>query len=128
MQLRRFLFIIIGIYTLGCLQPVTPNSYARGKIAPTVQLLCGRTTVGKPTEFVVVLNAQTSADNFVGGAGSYDDLAPLGWTVYRRLRATANASQAPVIAELKRRGLAYRSYWLVNQIVVTGNEADAHWH
>jgi serine protease AprX len=124
MQLRRFLFIIIGIYTLGCLQPVTPNSYARGKIAPTLQAFYAAAS-GQPTEFVVVLNAQTSASSLLAAQVASDDWAQLGWAVYRRLRATADASQAPVIAELKRRGLAYRSYWLVNQIVVTGNEADA---
>lgn len=40
------------------------------------------------------------------------------------LRAAAARSQAGAIAELQRRGLAYRSYWIGNAIVANGTLAD----
>ena len=40
------------------------------------------------------------------------------------LRAAARQRQAGVIAELRQRGLSYRSFWIANAVVATGTLAD----
>ncbi|MFN2469087.1 MAG: S8 family serine peptidase [Gaiellaceae bacterium] len=71
------------------------------------------------TQFIIYLNRKADLSR------AYE-LGPdaKGHFVYEELRATAAASQAPVIAELQRRGLPHRSFWVSNFVLTTGGPAD----
>ena len=55
-----------------------------------------------------------------------DSLGPdaKGQYVYDRLTAVARESQAPVVAELQRRGLRHRAFWVSNAIWVRGADVS----
>lgn len=50
--------------------------------------------------------------------------ADKGRVVMQALRATAQRSQAPVLAQLRARGLEHRAYWIANAITARGSLAD----
>ena len=72
------------------------------------------------TEFLVSLVEQAD----LSGAGGLATKQEMGAYVYQALVQTAARSQAPVMAELQRRGLEYRSLWVVNALWVRGSLAD----
>jgi len=72
------------------------------------------------TEFLVSLVEQAD----LSAAGGLATKQEMGAYVYQALVQTAARSQAPVMAELQRRGLEYRSLWVVNALWVRGSLAD----
>jgi subtilisin family serine protease len=56
----------------------------------------------------------------IGQAARIRDWNARGQAVYQQLRATADTSQAGIIALLEARGAKYQTFWLVNTIQVTG--------
>lgn len=70
-----------------------------------------------PTEFLVYLAYQAD----LSAAQALPTKSQKGWYVYRTLTAFAERTQAPLIAELKRLGVVYRSYWIANMIWVRGS-------
>lgn len=77
------------------------------------------TADGKSAPFLVVLKEQADVSS---AADTVRDRDALGQVVVDRLRDAAR-SQAPLRAELGRRGIAYRPFWVVNVIAVTGDRA-----
>jgi len=69
------------------------------------------------TEFLVMLKEQADLSQ----AARLATKAARGQFVYQALRATAQRSQAPVIAALQQMGVAYRPYWIVNALWVRGD-------
>ena len=74
---------------------------------------------GGTTTFWVRLAEQAD----LSAATAIEDWAERGSYVVKQLRATADASQAPVRAELDASGAAYTSYWITNALRVRGDEA-----
>jgi serine protease AprX len=56
-------------------------------------------------------------------AYSMRDQDARGWYVYNALKATAERSQRAMRAALEATGVFYKSYWVANMLVVTGNRA-----
>ena len=69
------------------------------------------------TEFLVLLESQAD----LSAAQGLESKAARGQFVYQALTATAQASQAPVIAALEHLGVSYRPYWIINAIWVRGD-------
>ena len=103
---------------------IAPNAYAQGqppiaaKIEPWV---IENTRAGAQAEFFVVLKQQAS----LAGAQQLKSKLAKGELVYRELFRTAQESQKPIIAELENRGVEYRSFYLVNAILVKGDRSLA---
>ena len=72
------------------------------------------------TEFLIVLSEQAD----LGEAAHLPKKSEKGKHVYAALTTSAERTQAPLIRELKRRGLEYRPFWIVNMISVHGDVAD----
>jgi serine protease AprX len=68
------------------------------------------------TEFLVFLSEQAD----LSAANDLGTKLEKGTYVYETLSALASRSQGPVIAELQRLGVEYRSYWVANMIWVRG--------
>ena len=69
------------------------------------------------TEFLVYLTAQADLDD----ASSLPSRLQKGLFVYQSLTALAERTQKPVIAELEKLGVSYRTHWIANMIWVRGN-------
>ncbi len=76
---------------------------------------------GAQAHFLVVLRAQADLRQIARIAPNRE---ALGEMVVDRLRSSA-AAQASVQAELRRLGVPFRSFWIVNALAVTGNRALA---
>jgi len=79
------------------------------------------TRAGAQAEFFVVLKNQAS----LAGARQLKTKLAKGELVYRELFRTARETQKPIIAELEARGVEYRSFYLVNAILVKGDRSLA---
>jgi serine protease AprX len=86
---------------------------ARAKIAPWV---AQQTVNGGPAEFIVVLNEQAD----LSPAARLTDRAAKARFVHEALFAKARSSQAPLLAWLDAHGVTYRSFYIVNAVLVTG--------
>ena len=71
-------------------------------------------------EFLVNFNEQAD----LSGAAAQKTREDKTRYVVNALKATAAASQPPVLALLRERGLQHRAYWVANAINVTGTRAD----
>lgn len=71
-------------------------------------------------EFLVSLKDQAD----LSGAAMLTSKAQKGNYVYQRLTEHARRTQAPLLGELSRRGLQYRSFWIANLVWVRGDLAD----
>jgi serine protease AprX len=72
------------------------------------------------TEFLVFLSEQAN----LGEAARLPKKSEKGKHVYAALTTTVERTQAPLLRELKRRGLEYRAFWIANMIWVRGDMAD----
>jgi serine protease AprX len=89
------------------------DAVARAKIAPWV---IERTAGERAAEFLVVLGEQADLSPAAGLTGR----AAKGRFVRDALYAKARATQAPLLAWLQERGVPYRSFYIVNAVLVTG--------
>lgn len=97
-------------------EPAQP--VALGPIAPWV---VGHTSADQAAEFIVVLRDQAD----LSAAARLTGRVEKGTFVRDALYATAQASQAPLLAWLNARGLAHQSFYIVNAVLVTGTRAVA---
>jgi serine protease AprX len=113
--LAVLLFIVMGSvsYGAGALAPIPPW---QAKVDPWV---LETADTGK-TEFLIFLSEQAD----LGEAAHLPKKTEKGKHVYAALTTAAERTQAPLIRELKRRGLEYRPFWIVNMIWVRGDVAD----
>ena len=109
------IFVVMGsgIYGAGASAPIPPwqskvDSWVLG------------TAEAQETEFLIFLSEQAN----LGEAAHLRNKTEKGKHVYAALTATAERTQAPVLRELKRRGLKYRPFWIANMIWVRGDMAD----
>lgn len=76
-------------------------------------------TAGGAAEFLVMLQPQAD----LRGAAALATKADKGRFVHAALTRTAAATQGPLLAALKARGVAHRPYWVANMIWVHGDAA-----
>jgi subtilisin family serine protease len=88
------------------------------KIAPWV---IEHTADGQPAEFLVVLADQAD----LNWAAALATKAEKGRYVYDTLRSTSQNIQAPILQWLRERGIEYRSFYIVNAILVRGSREIA---
>jgi subtilisin family serine protease len=124
MTLRRhFSAVILVVLAIAGLTTVllttlAPISGAAGNPKIAARLLT-ETAHGNATEALIVLSEQAD----LRAAASLSTKAAKGRFVVNALRNVASRTQAPIIAELERRGVPYQSFWVVNMIQVSGNRA-----
>jgi serine protease AprX len=109
------IFVVVGSVGAVADAPV-PTVTLQTKVDPWV---LGTAEAGK-TEFLVFLSEQINLDE----AARLPKKTEKGKHVYAALTATAERTQAPLLRDLKRRGLEYRPFWIVNMIWVRGDMAD----
>lgn len=88
------------------------------KIAPWV---LEHTAYGQEAEFFVVLADQAD----LSGAAYWQTKADKGRYVYNTLLNKARTTQVPVIEWLRERNIGYRSFYIVNAILVKGTQESA---
>jgi serine protease AprX len=89
--------------TLSKIDPAVLQDTANGKSASFMVLMAGR-------------------PDLTAAYGMRDQDAR-GWYVFNTLRSHATQSQAGLRAWLEARGVAYKSFWIVNALAVTGDRA-----
>jgi len=116
-----FLLVIVCIYSLagavsgGSSLPEnrslarSPDSYFR---RPGIQQIV-------PGDFEFLIYLKDQAD--LSQAGDLSTKEEKGRYVVAQLRSMALQTQEPVLSELERMGVEYRSYWIANMIWVRGN-------
>ncbi len=103
---------LLSIALAGSAAPVSAAAW-RDKVDPWVL----QTAASGDTEFMVYLTAQAD----LSAARSLSTKLEKGWFVYKTLTSLAERTQAPLIAELERLGVAYHPYWIANTIWVRGS-------
>jgi subtilisin family serine protease len=88
------------------------------KVAPWV---FEHSTNGQRAEFIVILTDQAD----LSAAANLPTKAEKGRYVYGALRARSQAAQAPILRWLRERGIEYRSFYIVNAILVKGSREIA---
>ncbi len=86
------------------------------KIAPEV---LAETAQGGTASVVILLADQAD----VSAADEMKDADARGWFVYNTLTQHAARTQAPLRAELDKRGVSYQTFWAANMIVATVDRA-----
>lgn len=109
--------LVVGLASASAAAPGAVAS-ARDKIDPWV---LERTAGDRAAEFIVVLAEQAD----LSPAALLPDKAAKARFVRDALYAKAQASQAPLLASLRAQGAAYRPFYIVNAVLVTGPLAVA---
>jgi subtilisin family serine protease len=120
---RRFSAVILVVLAIAALTAVVlitivPKSVAASSPKIAVRVL-NETAGGNATEALIVLSEQAD----LSPAASLPTKAAKGRFVVNSLRDVARRTQAPIVALLEKRGIAYQSFWVVNMIQVSGNRA-----
>jgi serine protease AprX len=115
MLLKVSLAMAAGTLLLG------PGAHAQGEPGTEKihQWVIENTRAGAQAEFFVVLKQQAD----LSGAREIKSKLGKGQLVYRELLRTAQKTQKPILAELDARGVEYRSFYLVNAILVKGDRS-----
>ncbi len=110
-KLYRFLALlsILSILLVGAASPASATAW-RDKVDPWVLQTASQGT----TEFLVSLADRAD----LSAAGALSTRSEKGWYVYQTLTAEAARTQAPLVAELDRLGVEYRSFWIANVVWV----------
>ncbi|MDQ5825563.1 MAG: S8 family serine peptidase [Chloroflexota bacterium] len=118
MALALLVLSIMALVSIGSNSSATASATAQpaSKIESKVLV---QTLDGKSTSFVVLM---TEKANLTPAYGMKDQDAR-GWFVYNTLRETANRSQAGIRATLDAKGVQYKTLWIANALVVTGDRA-----
>jgi serine protease AprX len=106
------LFSIFSVIWAGFSPPASAVSWTN-KVDPWV---LNSASLGD-SEFLVYLASQAD----LSGVATLSTRSEKGWYVYRSLTSIAEKTQPPLVAELKRLGVAYRPYWVANMIWVRGS-------
>jgi len=116
MTLRRFLPYAVLMVAGALLLSRPVSSSQTEKISARV---LNETANGGSTEALVVLAEQAD----LSPASALQGKLAKGRYVVDALRAVANRTQGPVLDFLRRRGVPYQAFYIVNMIKVTGNRA-----
>jgi subtilisin family serine protease len=116
--LRAGLAVAAGILLSGAGAQAQETQAVMAKIHPWV---IENTRAGAQAEFFVVMSKQAN----LAGAAQLKTRLSKGQFVYQTLYRTAEESQKAIRAELDVRGVEYRSFYLVNAILVKGDRSLA---
>lgn len=119
--LRRCLLALLILFSLlpaaARAQEAAPDAVAAKIDAPVLAAL----QAGETVSFIVLMTEQANLNR----AETLRSKEAKGSLVYQTLASTAQRSQAALQAELTRRGVAFRSLYIVNALVVEGDLALA---
>ena len=95
---------------------------AQAAVSPKIEpaLLSAVQSAGQ-ADFLIWFEEQAD----LSAADAQKTRADKGRVVMQALRATAERSHAPVLAQLRARGLEHRAYWIANAISARGSLARA---
>lgn len=119
---RRWRAAMVATVALVSLLPATPSAgapSAAGAPAPVDASVREAVAAAGKARFWVVLDERAD----LAAASRVAGWAARGEAVVGALRATADRSQAGVLAELARRGAPAEAFWVVNAVLVTGDAA-----
>ena len=108
----------LPLLAAGPAENKAPQAPWQSKVDPWV-LATAANAAGGETEFLVFLADQAD----LSAAAALSTKLEKGRYVYETLTQKAAATQGPLIAALKARGVAYRPYWVANMIWVRGDLA-----
>jgi serine protease AprX len=111
------LLVVVAILSIILAGSAAPVSAAPWQTKVDSWIL--RNATEGETEFLVYLTAQADLDK----ASSLPSRLQKGLYVYQSLTALAERTQKPVITELERLGVSYRTHWIANMIWVRGSLA-----
>jgi subtilisin family serine protease len=116
-----FKHIVVGMLALTLLAfglPALAQVTAAGDTPPVVvdPLLREQLAQNGQANFFVRMIEETD----LSAAYGMSDWNARGWYVYNTLKATADRSQAGVIATVTARGLRYQSFWINNSVFIYG--------
>ncbi|MBI2877425.1 MAG: S8 family serine peptidase [Candidatus Tectomicrobia bacterium] len=97
----------------------TPDLLADSHMAPVAQRVLDELAAKGKTEFFIVLKQKGD----IGGARLLQTKEEKAARIYHTLRRVALESQKGLAQWLDRQGVSYRQFWIVNQILVQGDEA-----
>jgi serine protease AprX len=119
-QFSAVILVVLAItaVTAVLLTTLAPTSGAAGNPKIAARVLT-ETAHGNATEALIVLSEQAD----LRPAASLSTKVAKGPFVVNALREVASRTQAPIIAQLEKRGIPYQSFWVVNMIQVSGNRA-----
>ena len=109
--------LLIFILLAFVLFPPPTNAFLQPRIDPRV---LQDTANGQTASFLVILKSQANVRAATARASSWQ---AQGRMAYAALQQAANASQPAVRAHLDSLGVAYRSYTIVNMLVVDGDRS-----
>jgi serine protease AprX len=118
--LRVGLALAAGVLLIGT-GANAQESAAEPGVEKIHQWVIENTRAGAEAEFFVVLKQQAS----LAGAKQLRTKLGKGTFVYQTLHETARKTQKPILEELDARGVEYRSFYLVNAILVKGDRSLA---
>src|SRR6266508_3471503 len=113
------LALSIALLVAAVVLPPSGTAATRDVSAKISAPVLGATANGDVSSFLVILRSQAD----VSGAAFLGTKIAKGRYVYSTLRAHADRTQAPIKAMLDRMGATYRSHYLENLLVVSGNRA-----
>ncbi len=116
LKLGHLLLVVIVILSIILAGSAAPASAAPWQSKVDSWVL--QTASEGETEFLVYLSAQAD----LSGARTLTTKLQKGWYVYRALTSVADRAQKPVITELEKLGVDYRTYWIADMVWVRGNK------
>ena len=93
------------------------NTQAKGGEAKIENRVLSDTATGHQASFVIYLKDQANLSKAYG----MKNQDARGWYVYRTLKSHAARTQAPIKALLASRGVSYRSFWVANVLIASGD-------
>ncbi len=114
------IFFLIGSLLVWNAAQAAPHPIEDQNWGSKIEAWVWQTAQGGQTEFLVFLNEQAD----LSGSEGLTSKAEKGWYVYRQLTAIAERSQAPLLEQLRQRGVQHRSFWVANMIWVRGDLND----
>jgi serine protease AprX len=123
LPLLLLLWWLGGLSSLA--QEEQPNAAIHlAAIAPTLEQQLAESSA--PVSFLVVLSEQPDPEDYLSRQGLRTaSRTAKGEALYRYLSGFARSQQAPLRAWLDKRGIAYRSFYIVNAIEVQGDASLA---
>jgi len=113
--MHHVLFFLCALLSLSLAKGVVDTS---NKIHPKLVEFYASHPAEEEVSFFAVLQAKGDVANAVQGT----DFKGRGHIVFNELTKVAAQSQGPLLALLDTLGLHYKSYWIVNMVLITGNQ------
>lgn len=117
LMLLVLIVALVGLVARMAYHPPTVAASAWAQKVDQWVLDTAVTNADGQTEFLVYLKEQADLSQ----AAQLDTKLAKGQYVFEQLTATAERTQAPLLAQLAREGVAYQSFWVANMVWVRGD-------